>query len=326
MLDKSYEYYPCVNEGAKNLACFAGSTEGCFRYYPYLEKLTKQFNVILFNYPGIGGMPLEEDYTVESIAERFLEILNSLKIDKFYAMGHSMGGFVGQRLAIEYPERIEKLVLVSTGFGSFAHTESFYNMVNFKEFGIKSVFSKDFVENHPEKVDAFIEDKKERIESYFIAPRASLSTIFAGSRFSSFSELYKIKAETLVIHGIDDYVTDLKMGETMSKLIDNSRILKLKSVGHYPLIEDDSTIDSVIDFMTEKAEVGELSNNSYVVSEDLLKMDKSFKKGVNTEEYTQTFRDIFIHKKYQKEEALHKYLSIVNKNDVEDDLYGIKSL
>ncbi|MCP4354200.1 MAG: alpha/beta hydrolase [Proteobacteria bacterium] len=326
MLNKSYEYYPCVNTDAETLACFAGATEGCFRYHPYLEKLTKHFNVILFNYPGIGGMEYEEDYTIEILAKKFLKVLDALNIETFHVMGHSMGGFVSQRLATQVPERVKRLVLVSTGFGSFAHTEAFYRMINFKEFGMKSVFSKYFVENHPEKVDEFIQDKKEKIENKFIVPRASLACIFAGSRFSSFGELNKIKAETLVIHGVDDYVTELKMGETVSKLIQNSRILKLQKIGHYPLIEDDSVIDNIIAFLTNEAEIGELASNSYTLSEDLLKMDKSFKVGVNSEEYTEVFKDIFIYKKYQKEEALHAYLNVVNSGAADNELYGIKSL
>jgi pimeloyl-ACP methyl ester carboxylesterase len=45
------------------------------------------------------------------LAQNTKAVLDELKIDKIYLLGHSMGGMLATRFALMYPEMVEKLIL-----------------------------------------------------------------------------------------------------------------------------------------------------------------------------------------------------------------------
>ena len=48
-------------------------------------------------------------------------LLDALGIPQAHVFGHSMGGFVAQAMALDYPQRIKKLILAATNFGGPNH-------------------------------------------------------------------------------------------------------------------------------------------------------------------------------------------------------------
>ena len=58
--------------------------------------------------------PCPEGFTVEDMAADALAAVDSAAVDRFCVVGHSMGGMIAQALAFLVPDRIERLVLVST--------------------------------------------------------------------------------------------------------------------------------------------------------------------------------------------------------------------
>jgi pimeloyl-ACP methyl ester carboxylesterase len=63
---------------------------------------------------GASGKP-RGDYSVAGYANAMRDLLTVLEIDQVTVVGHSLGGGVAAQFAYEYPERFERLVLVSTG-------------------------------------------------------------------------------------------------------------------------------------------------------------------------------------------------------------------
>lgn len=61
-----------------------------------------------------------ESYDVASFAADVLAVADALEWPRFTLVGHSMGGAVAQRIAIEHPDRIDALVLMSTFHGPLA--------------------------------------------------------------------------------------------------------------------------------------------------------------------------------------------------------------
>jgi pimeloyl-ACP methyl ester carboxylesterase len=63
---------------------------------------------------GLSAKP-REDYTAEFYAERLSELLSLLDVERATVVGHSYGGRVALQFAHEFPDRCERLVLVSCG-------------------------------------------------------------------------------------------------------------------------------------------------------------------------------------------------------------------
>jgi pimeloyl-ACP methyl ester carboxylesterase len=68
--------------------------------------------IICPDLPGHGSSAVQDNQTIGSMAAAVAELLDSLKIDRFYLAGHSMGGYVALALAEMFPARISKLALL----------------------------------------------------------------------------------------------------------------------------------------------------------------------------------------------------------------------
>jgi len=79
-----------------------------------VDALTKEgFRVIVPDQIGFGksSKPTEYQFTFQQLAQNTKAVLDELKIDKIYLLGHSMGGMVATRFSLMYPETVEKLIL-----------------------------------------------------------------------------------------------------------------------------------------------------------------------------------------------------------------------
>ena len=87
-----------------------------------LGALAVQRRVIVFDYPGLGQSgPAPDSWTFEHAADWINDWLRVIEpaapVD---VLGWSMGGFIAQRLAVQHPERIRRLVLAATNPGGDA--------------------------------------------------------------------------------------------------------------------------------------------------------------------------------------------------------------
>jgi 3-oxoadipate enol-lactonase len=81
---------------------------------PQLPALTARFGVLRYDHPGHGGSALPDDCSVEAFARDALELVDDLGLERVSFCGLSLGGVVAMRLALDAPERVDRLVLCST--------------------------------------------------------------------------------------------------------------------------------------------------------------------------------------------------------------------
>jgi pimeloyl-ACP methyl ester carboxylesterase len=78
------------------------------------ELLAERYRVILFEAPGFGTSPVNErSRSIQDLAETMTHAITALGLERVNLMGTSFGGRLALWLALQHPERIEKLILVS---------------------------------------------------------------------------------------------------------------------------------------------------------------------------------------------------------------------
>ncbi len=78
--------------------------------------LAEHFTVICPDNRGTGrSKPADAPVSIERMADDCAALVRSLGYEKVHVLGHSMGGFVAQTLAIRFPELVDRLVLAGTG-------------------------------------------------------------------------------------------------------------------------------------------------------------------------------------------------------------------
>ena len=91
-----------------------------------LGKLAANHTVIIFDNRGIGNTTSgdEQTFSIGQFANDTASLLDALKIKKADVVGWSMGGAIAQELAINHPERVEKLIIHASFCGPLNSTES----------------------------------------------------------------------------------------------------------------------------------------------------------------------------------------------------------
>lgn len=101
---------------AKDILLLHGAL-GSRRQMDELATLLKaNFNVHAFNFPGHGGRPLPEEYTMRLFVEDLAQFILDRRLQGTDVFGFSMGGYVALLLSMEKPDLIGKVMTLGTKF------------------------------------------------------------------------------------------------------------------------------------------------------------------------------------------------------------------
>ncbi len=177
----------------------------------------------------------EEGYRFHDFAADAAAFIDALELEAAVLVGHSMGGAIVQRFAIDHPERVLGLVLAGS-FASLANSpvarELWDSVVSTMEDPVDPAFVRDFQESTLAKPvpDAFLETVVQ--ESLKLPARIWKSTV-AGALQDDFSgELHKIEAQTLLVWGDQDAMVPRRDQDAQMTAIAGSRLMVYEGAGH----------------------------------------------------------------------------------------------
>ena len=88
-------------------------------WYPsFIGGVASANELILVDHRGIGGSTDDgKPFDIARLADDAVHVIEALGFERTSVMGWSMGGFVAQTLALQHPDRVNKLILLSTNSG-----------------------------------------------------------------------------------------------------------------------------------------------------------------------------------------------------------------
>lgn len=121
------KYHDVGPKEGKTLVLIHGMGDSSRAWYLIGPELLKTYRLIAPDLPGHGLSEVPACcYKIENYEKDIAELLDSLKIDKAVFVGHSMGAFIAQRFAADYPARVEKLILISSSDSAAGNKELDY--------------------------------------------------------------------------------------------------------------------------------------------------------------------------------------------------------
>jgi poly(3-hydroxyoctanoate) depolymerase len=94
-----------------------GMTRPLQSWDPFTRELYGR-KVISFDTPGVGGSPtLLRPLSIAELAAMAISVLDAVGVDAIDVLGYSHGGAVAQQIAHDFPNRVRRLILVSTSCG-----------------------------------------------------------------------------------------------------------------------------------------------------------------------------------------------------------------
>ena len=110
-------YYEVHGEGDP-LIMIMGLRRNLEWWYRQVPELSEDYQVIAFDNRGAGrsDKPVMA-YSIGLFAQDTARLMDALGVDRAHVLGISMGGYIAQELAINFPEKVRSLVLGCTGAG-----------------------------------------------------------------------------------------------------------------------------------------------------------------------------------------------------------------
>jgi 3-oxoadipate enol-lactonase len=241
---------------------------------PVARKLRRHFRLVLVDNRGSGLSDLPAgSFGVAEMADDVVAALDAAGVRRAHTMGVSLGGMMAQELAVDHPDWVDELVLVSTMPGwpfafpmpavsvrLFTATRSMTREAALRQ-DAENALSAYTIEHQPEVVERLVVVQRSRQAD----PRAVSAQAAAGARYAGRLRQTRIRARTLVVHGTADTVVDPRNGKLPADRIPAARLLIFPDLGHLLFWQDpDGFAMAVISFLLNTA--GNVGNQSIAVA------------------------------------------------------------
>jgi 3-oxoadipate enol-lactonase/4-carboxymuconolactone decarboxylase len=225
---------------------------------PQVEDLLPHFQVLRYDTRGHGASDAPQgEYSIERLGRDLIGLLDALNISRFAFCGLSMGGAVGQWLALNAPERMSGLVLANTSpqFGPRTNWESRMRTVSEKGMaGIAEIVMPRFFSSETlARGDVHVNTVKSVLLG--TNPVGYFGCCAALRDFEGTQSVGKIRIPTLVIGGDRDVSTPWEgHGQILAHSIPGARALRLVAAHLSNLERPRSFTAALLDFLLPKAE------------------------------------------------------------------------
>lgn len=261
--------------------------QGIFWYDLFCEKLAKAgFFVIRYDHRDTGLSSVvnfkKNPYNLDDLTNDVIDILGSYDIFQTHVVGISMGGYIGQLLAVNYSDRIKTLTLISTTAdhrpyidattGNFDKkyslpypSQKFINYINDsknnqpktkEEFrdaqieGWKIFFGHKLNKTDLDELKRLIDLSNTRNKNTFSVFNHGLAVASSKDRLDL---VKKIKVPTLIIHGKKDLCFTLEHGKFLNDNILNSQLEIIDDMGHmFSLSESENVASKLLSHINSK--------------------------------------------------------------------------
>lgn len=222
---------------------FGASSEGWDTLAPRVADLSRHYKTITPDNRGTGrSSVIDAEYSVKTMADDSVALLDALKIAKTHVLGVSFGGMIAQEIAINYPERVKGLLLLYTGPGG----STFDYPGQRKPIEKMSWLSNPSKGMKPEAVmdeilkqhyyGKWLEANKARVmgsPTKYPTPVVTFARQYeALVRFDTTDRLKRIRSSTLVVHGENDASIFPASAKYMSRHITGAELRMLREAGH----------------------------------------------------------------------------------------------
>ncbi len=248
------------NKDGKIIVMVHGFNGSLFNYEPLIPYLSERYRILSLDLPahGLTGAVKSDIYSHEAFENVIKEVVKIQGVDEFYLIGHSMGGMIAWRYVLNNIKQIKGLVIIGSPFvGSekeyndfqsvnappaafkLLDTALFREMLKYvtprllvKEGISQTVFDQSIVTH--DLVDQFhdiilMDGTREAIGKLIISHEDNF--------IADPSILRKINIPTLVLHGEEDNLVDIRFVSHFVEQIPDVKLISYPRVGHMPPME-----------------------------------------------------------------------------------------
>jgi 3-oxoadipate enol-lactonase len=248
-IDINYEL--TGREGAPVVMLSHSLASSMVMWNPQLGSLEPHFKVLRYDMRGHGRSEAPDGaYTLEMLAEDAVALLDALGIDAVHFVGLSIGGMIGQGLALNHGERLESLALCDTSAVMPAEAQPILQqrialarqtgMADQVDGTLERWFTPQYLKANPPEVEMI----RQQIKATPLAGYIGCSEALRGLNY--LERLSAVTLRTLIVVGEEDPGTPVAASEAIHKRIAGSQLVILPSARHLSNIEQAEAFDRAL--------------------------------------------------------------------------------
>ena len=255
-------YYEITGSGDP-LVLISGLGYDHWMWHKMVPGLAEHFQVVTFDNRGVGDTDKPTGpYTAQMLADDTAGLIEALEFAPAAVMGHSMGGFVAQALALSRPELISKLILSATNFGGPNHvpvtpealavlTDTESDPIERLRRGIVISTTPGFEDEHPEIIEEWLAYRVEHpIDPAAYQAQLAIGLSLASEEAAFEGKLQQVELPTLILFGEDDKVVPPGNAQLLDRELPNSTVVILPNAGHFfPFDAPQRAVEAVVEFL-----------------------------------------------------------------------------
>jgi pimeloyl-ACP methyl ester carboxylesterase len=258
-------YYETHGSGPP-LLLIAGFASDSQSWQPVIRTLAERFSVIVFDNRGSGRTrPMNDFVSIGDMADDCGRLLDHLGLGASHVLGHSMGGFIAQELALRQPHRMISLILAATACRNsprnnalFADwVDNYTNGAN-REQWFRAIFYWLFTPRFFDDRHNVAAAVNYAIEYPFPQSGAALANqVRSMTAFDRSGDISTITLPTLVITGSVDLLFPPETADVLVQLLPAGRLETIRNAAHSIHSEQpDAFCRAIITFLDEGSRLG----------------------------------------------------------------------
>ncbi len=258
-LSQGYELHYLEHGSGPPVVFVHGSGPGVSAYsnfFPnYREIAAAGYRALLPDMVGFGwsSKPTGLDYTLDLFTSTLLEFLDRLEIPRCVLVGNSLGGAISIKVAIDHPQRVERLVVM--GPGGLESRETYFKMPGIQKMVSQFVGAGFDREGLRRLLELLAYDPKtvtdELVEQRLNILKTQPKDVLARMSIPDLTaELGKLRCPLLGFWGIEDQFCPASGYEKILRAVADSRFIMYARCGHWAMIERAQDFNkNVIEFL-----------------------------------------------------------------------------
>lgn len=254
-------YYEVHGEGPPFLLISETACHGEVWKTYQVPEFSRDHRVIIYDQRGTGRSDKPSmEYTTKMLADDAASLLDHLRAERAIVYGHSMGGRVAQLVALDYPQKVKRLILASSGASHSTRGIPLKMCMELVEKGYERYardhamrigFTEKFVTEHPDQVEKFLEIRLANLPPL----ECYLRHVIARQAHDTSGRLKDIHVPTLITVGDDEgkTTTDIShraSAEILCRSIPNAKLVVFADSGHYYFFSNpEATNEAIREFL-----------------------------------------------------------------------------
>jgi pimeloyl-ACP methyl ester carboxylesterase len=201
------------------------------------------YRVITPDLPGHGKTAGPGRQSVQDYARDVAEFIDVVSFSRAVFVGHALGGAIALALALDYPDRVAGIGLISTGPTLPIPSSVIENAANLSTLllAIKSLQEMSLGSQTPENLKGVVYKRLIKTRQTLL-----LDDLLASDRFNVVDRLHMIQTPVLVVCGTEDKLTPLRFSEILSSKIPGAALQTVEGAGHMLALEQPGRLAKLI--------------------------------------------------------------------------------